>query len=174
MLRWTSILATVAIVFAVAIGAGTPAQAAAQKACALLTADDVAAVLGDKVTWSSAEAGGSDDGTSCSYATKVLGDDAAHLALAGGRADFDTNIRQLQDMDKQYQQYHLPPLTALSGVGDVAYFTMGHGSSGPVPAQVFVMKGGTYFYVELFCKPAKCADQGAALARRVADRIKAK
>lgn len=162
-------LAAIAVVFAVAIGAGTQAQAAAQKVCTLLTADDVAAVLADPVTWSSAQAGGSDDGTSCAYETKALGEDAARLTIAGGRADFDTNIRQLQDQSKQY---HLPPLTALSGVGDVAYLTAGQGSSGPVPAQVFVMKGGIYFYVELFCKPAKCADLGTALARRVADRIK--
>jgi hypothetical protein len=169
MLRRILLLAVIAV--ALAIGAGVPAQAAAQKACALLTADDVAAVLGDTVTWSSAQAGGSDDGTSCSYTTKVRGSDAAQLSLAGGRANFDANIRQLQDQSKQY---HLPPLTALSGVGDAAFLTAGQGSSGPVPAQVFVMKGDTYFYVALFCKPAQCASQGTALARRIADRIKGK
>jgi hypothetical protein len=157
-------LVATAVVIAVTIGAGARAQAAALKACALLTADDVAAVLGDKVTWSSAEASGSDD-ASCSYATKVIGDDAAELKVAGGRAEFDETVRQLQDISKQY---HVAPLTPLSGVGDSAFLN----TSGDDTAQVYVMKGGTYFYITVACKRAKCASLGSALAHKVIDRIK--
>ncbi|HEY6421461.1 MAG TPA: hypothetical protein VIX59_20885 [Candidatus Binataceae bacterium] len=87
--------------------------------------------------------------------------------VAGGRADFDTNIRQLQD---DSTRYHFPPLTKLSGVGDAAFLN----TSGQDTAQVYLMKSGTYFRIELFCGPATCASWSAALARRVAARIKAK
>jgi len=123
--------------------------------------------MSEPVTWSSAKDGGAEDTTICIYGTKTTPDYAVHLAIGGGRAEFDSNVHQLQDMGRQY---HLPPLTAVSGVGDAAYLN----TSGQGFAQIYVVKGETYFTLTVYCKPADCAGQSAALGRKVAERIGAK
>jgi hypothetical protein len=165
--RRISIPASIAVVIALAIGVRARAQEeyrvtkiAAQDPCALLTANDIATVLHDSVTWSSAGSGGPTAATACSYSTTNHAD--IELSLAGGRADFEKLPSQLSGM------------TRLSGVGDAAYngppSTGGSGAGG----QVFVLKGGTYFYITVQSDSGDAADfrSAAALARKVADRIK--
>jgi hypothetical protein len=173
--RRTLIPVTIAVVIAVSIGAGARAAtndyggedrltkaAAHQGACALLTAADIGAVLGKSVTWSSAGTGGPDAQSACSYSTADGTD--INLNLAGGRADFDKLPSQLSGM------------TALRGVGDAAFngpkATGGSGGG----AQVFVLKGGTYFYITVQSDSGDADDAktAAALARKVANRINAK
>jgi len=117
-------------------------KTAAQGGCPLLTAHDVAAVLGESVNWSSAGAGTPD---SCAYST-TKGTDVRLSVNGGGRREFDRTIRALQ---QDYQRYGpgcqtppcLAPLTKLSGVGDAAYLNASQvGGSG---AEVYVIKGGT-------------------------------
>jgi hypothetical protein len=165
--RRTSILASIAVVIAVAIGADARAQEsyrlskiAAQDACALLTANDIAMVLHDSVTWSSAGSGGPTAASACSYSTANHAD--IELSIAGGRAEFEKLPSEL------------PGMTRLSGVGDAGYngppSTGGSGAGG----QVFVLKGGTYFSITVQSDSGDAADfrSAAALARKVADRIK--
>lgn len=129
--------------------------------CALLTANDVATVLGDSVTWSSAGSGGPNAASACSYATTNNADVDINL---GGRAEFEKLPSQLSGM------------TPLSGVGDAAYngpkSTGGSGGG----AQVFVLKGATYFYITVQSDNGDTNDArtAAALARKVAARIKTK
>jgi hypothetical protein len=179
MPRLTSIrLTTLAVVIAVAIGpsaahggVGVGATddydgrdpfiriAAHKGACALLTAADVAAVLGQSVTWSSDGAGGPDVQSACSYSTTDHTD--IDLNLNGGRVEFEKLPSQLTGM------------TPLRGVGDAAYngpkSTGGEGAG----AQVFVLKGGTYFSITVQSgkSDANDAKAAAALARKVASRI---
>jgi hypothetical protein len=157
------ILITALIVVVIAVAIGPAAAPAAVGPCALLTPDDIVAVLGQPVTWSSA---GAATDTSCTYSTQA-GSDAIHFEIGGGRAEFDNTIRTLKS---DGAQYHLPPLVAMSGVGDAAYLN----TSGTDSEQVYVIQGRTYFAITLFCERAKCADQLTALARKVANRIKTK
>jgi hypothetical protein len=126
---------------------------ASQGPCALLTADDIAAVLGELVTWSSAGA------DTCKYSTAGHAD--VDLNLAGGRAEFHKLPSEL------------PGMTALSGVGNVAYngpkSTGGSGGG----AQVFVLKGNIYFYITVQSERGDASDarSAVALARKVAGRI---
>ena len=110
--------------------------------CSLLTAGDISAVLGSPVTWSSAGAGGPTADTVCSYST----DDHTSITVSvnGGRADFDNNTRQMNSMASQY---HMQPLIPVSGVGDKAFMNPPSTGGGGAGRQVYVLKGGTYFYV---------------------------
>lgn len=139
----------------------------AQGACALLTAEDVAAVYGGPVKLTSAD-------NPCVY-----DGDATHAQLElndGGRREFDKTIRQLQEYAQQYgpgcqTPPCLVPLTKLSGVGDAAYLnaSQSNGSGG----QVYGMKGGTYFTISVQSDSANLDNRTAvALARKVADRMK--
>ncbi len=139
-------------------GQHTSGKTAAHRACALLTADDVAAVLGESVTWSSAGSGGTNDALACSYSTTNHSD--VDLSLAGGGGEFHKLPSEL------------PGMTALSGVGDAAYngpkSTGGSGGG----AQVFVLKGNTYFYITVQSERGDASDarSAVALARKVAAR----
>jgi hypothetical protein len=144
-------------------------KTAAQGACALLTAEDVAAVYGGPVKLTS---GPLDN--PCVY-----DGDATHAQLElndGGRREFDKTIRQLQEYAQQYgpgcqTPPCLVPLAKLSGVGDAAYLnaSQSNGSGG----QVYGMKGGTYFTISVQSDSANLDNRTAvALARKVADRMK--
>jgi hypothetical protein len=106
---------------------------ARQSACALLTAADIAGVLGSSVTWSSAGTGGPDADTTCSYSTADNTD--INLNLAGGRSEFNNLTSQLTGM------------TPLHGVGDAAFNGPNSTGGSGGGAQVFVLRGGTYFYI---------------------------
>jgi len=127
--------------------------------CALLTANDIAAVLGESADWSSAGTPSPDSSTACSYSTPSGTD--VNINLAGGRAEFHKLPSEL------------PGMTALSGVGDAAYdgpkSTGGSGGG----AQVFVLKGNTYFYITVESDNGDASDarSAAALARKVAARL---
>lgn len=145
-------LATVAMV--VAIGAG--AQAAGP--CDLLTADDVASVLGKpvKVIMSSSDMCYYDSG-----GTKWQGNDAeVHFALVP-RDTFDPTIKA----NLKAGTYH-----PLSGVGDKAYLST-FGEDVNQSADMMVVKGNTHFSLTVEEDP-KHAKSVVALARKVADRIK--
>ena len=124
--------------------------------CALPSAKDVATILGDSVTWSSAGAGGPDR---CSYST--TGNADVDLNLAGGRAEFHKLPSEL------------PGMTTLSGVGDAAYNGPKSTGGSGAGAQVFVLKGNTYFYITVQSERGDASDarSAVALARKVADRI---
>jgi len=140
-------------------GQHTSGKTAAHRACALLTADDVAAVLGESVTWSSAGSGGTNDPLACSYSTTNHAD--VDLSLAGGRAEFRKLPSELSGM------------TALSGVGDAAYNGPKSTGGSGAGAQVFVLKGNTYFYITVQSERGDASDarSAVALARKVANRI---
>jgi len=127
--------------------------AAHQGACALLTGADIAGVLGKSVTWSSAGTGGPDAETACSYSTADHTD--INLNLAGGRADFDNLSSQLTGM------------TALRSVGDAAFNGPKSTGGSGAGAQVFVLAGGTYFYITVQSGRSDADDArgAAALAR---------
>jgi len=131
-------------------------KTASQGPCALLTANDVATVLGDSVTWSSA---GADTPDRCSYSTTGHAD--IDLNLAGGRAEFHKLPSEL------------PGMTTLSGVGDAAYNGPKSTGGSGAGAQVFVLKGNTYFYITVQSESGDASDarSAVALARKVADRI---
>jgi hypothetical protein len=131
-------------------------KTAAQGACALLTAKDIATILGDSVTWSSAAADTTDR---CSYSTTGHAD--VDLNLAGGRAEFHKLPSEL------------PGMTTLSGVGDAAYNGPKSTGGSGAGAQVFVLKGNTYFYITVQSERGDASDarSAVALARKVADRI---
>jgi len=137
-------------------GQHPPGKTAAHGACALLTANDVATVLGDSVTWSSA---GADTPDRCSYSTTGHAD--VDLNLAGGRAEFHKLPSEL------------PGMTTLSGVGDAAYNGPKSTGGSGAGAQVFVLKGNTYFYITVQSERGDASDarSAVALARKVADRI---
>jgi hypothetical protein len=155
MLRRKSQLA--AIVVIMVVGFRTRAQAA--NPCALLTADDVTAVLGTPVK-------GQDTGVSyeCMYTSESPGFQGEHptvtLTVHGGRADFDQSV----SMGQQYGM----PYTALSGLGDKAYE---NNSCGEQCAQVGVMKGKAYFTV-MVQEDLNHSRSAVALARKVSERIK--
>jgi len=132
---------------------------AAHGACALLTANDVAEVLGESVNWRN----GTPD--ACKYSTTESTD--VDLNLAGGRAEFDKVPGEV------------PGVTPLSGVGDAAFLNPpGRTVSGAVDwgagAEVYVIKRGTYFYLTVQSDSNNADDprKATALARKVADRIK--
>ena len=64
-------------------------------------------------------------------------------------------------------------MTTLSGVGDAAYNGPKSTGGSGAGAQVFVLKGGTYFYITVQSESGDASDArtAAALARKVADRI---
>ena len=134
-----------------------PVAARAQSACVLLTTADVEAILGQAVTVISGD-DASADKNSCSYDITASHDEV-ELKLAGGRADFDNIVRQF------------PGMTKLSGVGDEAYELI---SGSPATPEVFAIKGGTFFYIELERGKLNDAERAVAMARKVADRIKPK
>jgi hypothetical protein len=147
----------VAVAVIVVVGLSTRAQAA--NSCALLTADDVAAVLGTPVK-------GQDTGVSyqCMYASTSPGFEGEYatvtLIVHGGRADFDQSV----SMGKQYGM----PYTSLSGLGDKAYE---NNSCGEQCAQVGVIKGKIYFTV-MVQEDLNHSKSAVALARKVSERIK--
>jgi hypothetical protein len=137
-------------------GMGARAQAASP--CALLSADDVSAVLGMPVK-------GQDTGVSyeCMYTSESTGFQGevptVTLTVHGGRADFDQSV-------SIGQQYGMP-YTSLSGVGDKAYE---NNNCGEQCAEVGVMKGKTYFMV-MVQEDVNHTRSAVALARKVAHRM---
>jgi hypothetical protein len=127
----------------------------AQSACALLTTADVEAILGEAVTVISGD-DASADKNSCSYDISASHDEV-ELKIAGGRADFDNIVRQF------------PGMTKLSGVGDEAYELI---SGSPATPEVFAIKGGTFFYIELERGKPNDAERAVAMARKVAQMIR--
>jgi hypothetical protein len=149
--------ASIAVVIAVAIGSG--AAPAAGGPCALLTANDVTAVLGMPVK--GVDAGDSEE---CMYASETqdsAGEQATvTLRVHGGRADFDQSVSMAQ-------QYGMP-YTPLSGLGDKAYE---NNKCGEQCATVGVIKGKAYFTV-MVQEDLNHSRSAVALARNIADRIK--
>jgi hypothetical protein len=156
MLRTKSQLAAVAAI--VMLGFSTRAEAA-NSCAALLTANDVAAVLGTPVK-------AQDTGVSyqCMYISESPGFQGEYptvtLIVHGGRADFDQSV----SLGKQYGM----PYASLSGLGDKAYE---NNSCGEQCAEVGVMKGKVYFTV-MVQEDLNHSKSAVALARKVSDRIK--
>jgi hypothetical protein len=193
MIRLTLTMATVAVAVGAAAtgargampigfdpgGSGNAArlliETAARRPCALLTANDVAVALGEKVTWSSAGTPSPLEDTQCSYST--ANGDQVVLMLAGARADFDSTVRQLQKITEDPRLGPgcqtppcLIPLTKLSGVGDAAFLNKSTSDT----VQVYVVKDGTFFLITLQKENryVQAPAQATALARKVAGRIK--
>ncbi|HUA32330.1 MAG TPA: hypothetical protein VMA09_01900 [Candidatus Binataceae bacterium] len=154
MPRAKSLLATVAVIVMIGLGA----QAYAIVPCALLTADDVAGVTGGAVNEISA-AGTPMASTTCTYSTSV-DNGTVTLMLGGGAAQFDQSV--------SFGAKNGMPYTALSGVADKAYV---NNQCGQPCAQVFALKGSTYFLITVQQGPND-ARSAEALARKVAARTK--
>ena len=135
------------------------AGAAGPQPCALLTADDVAAVMGGQVTPVS-EAGTPTESTVCSYG---IGDLTVQLTLWGGRAEFDRLTGEFGS-----------GLIPLSGVGDKVYENLHTGNG----VQVYAVQGATSFQIDVqngtgvASADDPIAKSGVALAGKVVDRIK--
>jgi hypothetical protein len=150
-------LMTSIIALTIAGVSGAQAQAA-DASCNLLTADDVAAVIGGPLV------GPNSDSTTCAYtsqATTWNGQNAtATLMIAGGRAEYAQSVG--------FGAKYGPPYTTLNGVGDKAYE---NNSCGDQCSQVGVLKKNTFFMITVQEDP-KHAKSAVTLARKAAARIK--
>jgi hypothetical protein len=180
--RVTSVLAAIAVVIAVAIGPGAaqsgvgggatngpcgfgeyPPCIVAKDACALLSAEVLAPVLGRG--WTRQGSGpmrplpGAPLINDCQYDGPAENEEVILRVHAGGRAQFDDEVHK----------FGRGP-TAFGGVGDRAYELVSPEQS-PKGVQLWVVKGGTYFDLTLDSDNPNFAGWGAALARAVANRI---
>jgi hypothetical protein len=145
----------IALIVGLTLAVGAQPQAA--DPCALLTSDDISAVLGGPVNAPNS------DSQTCVYTTQGTtwnGDNAqVTLMLAGGRADFDRGF--------SFAATSGMPDTPLSGIGDKAYE---NNQCGDQCSQVNVLKKGTYFLITVQEDP-KHAKSAVTLARKVAARL---
>jgi hypothetical protein len=181
--RVTSVLATIAAVIAVAInpvaaqsgvgGSATngpcgfgeyPSCKVAEDACALLSPEVLAAVLGKG--WTRQGSGpmrplpGAQLINDCQYDGPAENEEVILRVHEGGRAQFDDTVFK-----------SLGGLTAVSGMGDAAYELVSSHSS-PKGVRLWVMKSGTYFDLRLDSDNPNFTAWGAALAHKIVDRIK--
>lgn len=140
-----------------------PCKIAGWNACALLTADDLAAVSGE--SWTQQGSGpmrplaGAQLINECTYDGQgEHGDMEITTVHSGGRAQFDKHA-------------HARDLRSLSGVGDEAYLNVVEGG-----AHVLVIQNGTYFEIRLqsHSPNPNLGSWAVASARKAADRIKSK
>jgi hypothetical protein len=132
--------------------------------CALLTADDLAAISGEPWTQQGSEPmrplAGAELINQCQYngQGKQGYDIEITIVHAGGRAQFD-KIAPARDT------------RSLSGVGDAAYLNVV-----PAGANAQVIQGGTYFEIRLqsYSPNPNLGTWAVAFARKAADKIKAK
>jgi hypothetical protein len=135
----------------------------AENACLLLRAEDVSAVSGQ--SWKQQGSGpmrplaGAPLINDCQYDGPTEDEDVEIRVHDGGRAQFDETVFKM-----------LGGLTAVSGVGDAAYKSSGRSNV----AEMWVIKGGTFFDVTLHTDNPNIGSWVVVLARKVADRIKTK
>jgi len=136
----------------------------ANDACALLAPEVLASVVGKG--WTRQGSGpmrplaGAALINECQYDGPAENEEVILTVHAGGRGQFDDTVRNLGRGS-----------TAMSGVGDAAYEMVSQESS-PKGVRLWVIKGGTYFDMRLDSDNPNFAGWGAALARKIAHRIK--
>ncbi len=131
------------------------APARALDACDLLTTADA-----DEATSGAVTRVPAGPANACYYQVRAPAGDGVSLQLIdGGRAKFDFDHKRMLNT------------TPLSGVGDAAFEFVSLAGF----AQVYVIKGDTYFAITLTShRNRNLSGSAARLARKVADRIKSK
>ncbi len=145
-----------AVVIGIALGISlAAAPARAFDACDLLTTPDA-----DEATIGAVTRVPAGPANACYYQVREPAGDGVSLELIdGGRAKFDFDHKRMHNT------------TALSGIGDAAFEFVSLAGF----AQVYAVKGDTYFVVTLTShRNSNLAGSAARLARKVADRIKSK